>query len=95
MQRTQIYLPEDLRKEIDKARSRKGQSLSDYIRNASEERVKKDKKEQADLEKLANEFIGCSTRTDAEIQEWLDWIQEEKRLVDEKIDARWEEARKK
>lgn len=95
MQRTQIYLPEDLRKEIDKARSRKGQSLSDYIRNASEERVKKDKKEQADLEKLADEFIGCSTRTDAEIQEWLDWIQEEKRLVDEKIDARWEEARKK
>lgn len=86
--RTQIYLPEDLRQEIDKNRRESGESLAEYARKAIKERVKKDKKKKVNLEKLADAFIGSSTKTDAEIQEWLDWIQEEKRLVDEKIDAR-------
>lgn len=37
---TQLYLPKNLRKEIDKARSINGESLSSYIRKAAEERVR-------------------------------------------------------
>ncbi len=37
---TQLYLPKKLRKEIDKARSVSGESLSSYIRKAAEERVR-------------------------------------------------------
>ena len=95
MQRTQIYLPEELRQEIDRLRKSTKESLAEYVRKATKQRVEKDKKQKVDLKKLADSFIGCSSRTDEEIQEWLDWIQEEKRLIDEKIYARWEEARKK
>lgn len=95
LQRTQIYLPEELRQEIDRARYEEGESLAEYLRKSATERLAKRKKRKVDLEKLADAFIGSSTKTDAEIQEWLDWIQEEKRLVDEKIDSRWEKARNK
>lgn len=92
LQRTQIYLPSDLRQDIDRQRRQTGESLADYLREAAKQRLEKEKKKKADLKKLADAFIGSSTKTDAEIQEWLDWIQEEKRLVDEKIDAKWEDS---
>lgn len=95
LQRTQIYLPSDLRQEIDIARREEGESLAEYLRKAAEERLATKQKKKVDLKKLADAFIGSSTKTDAEIQEWLDWIQEEKKLVDEKIDSIWEETRNK
>lgn len=95
LQRTQIYLPEELRTEVDRLRKDTKESLAEYAREAIKERVKRDKKKKVNLKKLADAFIGSSTKTDAEIQEWLDWIQEEKKLVDEKIDSKWEEVRHK
>ena len=35
-QRTQIYLPEDLRQEIDRQRRLTGESLAEYLRSAAE-----------------------------------------------------------
>lgn len=93
--RTQIYLPEDLRQEIDRDRSKSGESLAEYLRKAAEQRLEKQRKEKTDLKKLADEFIGCSTRTDEEIQEWLDWVREERRLSDEVREERLQKALKK
>lgn len=90
--RTQIYLPRDLRREIDKQRAQTGESLAGYLRRAAEEKVKKDKKGHIDLRKLAEEFIGCSKKTDQEIQDWLDWVREERRLSDEAREKRLEKA---
>ncbi|MBI3103701.1 hypothetical protein HYZ05_02050 [Candidatus Daviesbacteria bacterium] len=95
MLRTQIYLPEDLRQDIDRITKDSNQSLAEYARNAIEKEVKKDKKRKVDLAKLASDFIGCSTRTDAEVQEWLDWVREERRLSDEVREERLQRALKK
>lgn len=54
--RTQIYLPNDLRREIDK--NRNGESLSEYLRKAAEARINQQKKKKADLKKLADRVIG-------------------------------------
>ncbi|MBI2086243.1 hypothetical protein HYT74_02795 [Candidatus Daviesbacteria bacterium] len=54
--RTQIYLPEDLRQEIDKQRYQTGESLAQYLRTAAEERVKINKKRKVELKKLADEL---------------------------------------
>lgn len=83
MLRTQIYLPEELRREVDRLRKDTNESLAGYARKAIKERVKKDKKKKIDLKKLADEVIGSSHRSDEEMQEWLDWVREERRLSDE------------
>lgn len=57
--RTQIYLPRDLRGEIDKQRAQTGESLAEYLRKAAEEKVKKDKKRGIDLKSLAEEVVGA------------------------------------
>lgn len=90
--RTQIYLPEDLRQQIDKDRSESGESLAQYLRKAAEQRLEKQRTEKADLKKLAEEVIGSSNRSDQEIQEWLDWIREERRLSDEVREKRLQKA---
>lgn len=95
LQRTQIYLPSDLRQEIDRQRHQTGESLAEYLRKAAEQRLKAGKKKKADLKKLANAFIGSSTKTDAEIQEWLDWVREERRLSDEVREERLQKALKR
>lgn len=95
MQRTQIYLPEDLRKEIDRHRQARGESMAEYTRKALEERLKKEKKERVDLEKLADDFIGSSKRADREIQQWLDSVREGRRLSDEVREERLQKALKK
>lgn len=83
MQRTQIYLPEELRKEIDRLCYAKGESVAEYTRKALEDRIKKEKRKKADLKDLAEKFVGSSTKNEEEIQEWLDWVREERRLSDE------------
>lgn len=90
--RTQIYLPSDLRQEIDKHRRESGESLAQYLRKAAEQRLEKQRSEKADLKKLAEEFIGSSKKTDKEIQQWLDWVREERRLSDEVREKRLEKA---
>lgn len=56
LQRTQIYLPEDLRREIDRSRRESGESLAEYARKAMKERVEKEKKRTVDLKKLAEDL---------------------------------------
>lgn len=87
-QRTQIYLPVDLRREIDRDRRDQKESLAGYLRKAAEERLARRRKQKADLKKLADGFIGSSRKTDAEIQEWLDWVKKERKLSDEAREER-------
>jgi len=55
-QRTQIYLPADLRREIDRQRVSSGESLSDYLRQAARQRLKAEKEGKEDLKKIAAEL---------------------------------------
>lgn len=59
MNRTQIYLPEELRKRIDMIRAGTNQSLAEYTRRALEEKIRRDRKRKADLKKLAEEVVGA------------------------------------
>lgn len=84
--RTQIYLPRDLKEEIDKQRSRSGESLAEYVRKATRERVEKEKQRKVDLKKVAAKFVGAGkNRTREEIETWLRDIREDKRLSDERM----------
>lgn len=56
MLRTQIYLPSDLRQEIDRQRRQTGESLAEYVRKAAEERVTVGKRRKAELKKLAEDL---------------------------------------
>lgn len=56
MLRTQIYLPSDLRQEIDRQRRQTGESLAEYVRKAAEERAKVGKRRKAELKKLAEDL---------------------------------------
>lgn len=95
MQRTQIYLPEDLRGEVDKYRRAKGQSLAEYTRKSLEDSVKKERTEKEYLKKLADDFIGSAKISDEEAKRWIEEIREDRRLSDERLDKRWAEAKKK
>lgn len=90
MQRTQIYLPDDLRKEIDKYLATSGESLAQYLRGAAEARLKKQKREKTDLKKLADQLDSLEgTRTRKEADQWIKEIREDRRLSDERLDKRW------
>lgn len=88
-QRTQIYLPYDLRREIDKARALSGESLAEYLRKGAEIKLKQDKKRKADLKKLADEVIGSLKISDDEAKQWIKEIREDRRLSDERLEKRW------
>ena len=95
MLRTQIYLPEELRKEIDTARRRTGESLSDYLRKAAEAKASKDKKKKSDLEKLAERFANFARhnpRSKESAEEWVKEIREDRRKEDEHWLKKWDEA---
>lgn len=49
MKPTQLYLPEALRREIDRYRKTKSESLSEFIRKAVEERIEEDKRRKVGL----------------------------------------------
>jgi len=95
LHRTQIYLPNDLRQELERYRS--GESLSEYLRNAARERLKRQKKKKADLKKLADEVVGVAKglRSEKEIEKWEREIREDRRLSDERMLKRWKEAKNK
>lgn len=92
--RTQIYLPEDLRVEIDKLLKISGESLAAFLRTAAEEKLARSKKRKINLIKLADDFIGSGKgrRTDEEIEEWINDIRKERRLSDERMIKRWDDA---
>lgn len=84
MQRTQIYLPEDLREEIDRLRKAHGESLADYLREAAKERVKKDKKRKIDLKKLAEEVTSGVKKSgweDIDIDKWQRELRKDRKII--------------
>lgn len=84
MQRTQIYLPEELRKEIDKYRNAKGESLAEYIRKATEVRVRKHKQEKKDLQKLAAEITSGVKKSgweDIDVIKWQREIRKDRKIL--------------
>lgn len=95
--RTQIILPKDLRLQIEKQRKLSGESLAGYLRIAAKERLEREKKKKADLKKLADEFVGAAkgTRTNAEIEEWIREIKEDRQKSDERMLKRWDETLRK
>lgn len=94
--RTQIYLPRDLREEIDKQRLATGESLAEYLRKAAQRRVEMAKNEKAQLKKLARGIVGAAkgTRTNKEVKHWLKEIREERKIADDRLEERWQQATK-
>lgn len=84
MQRTQIYLPEELRREIDQHRKAHGESLTDYLRKAAKERLEKDKKRKAQLKKLAEELgkgIKKSGWEGIDVLKWQKEIRKDRKIL--------------
>ncbi len=75
-QRTQIYLPKDLRQAIDRDRREQKESLAGYLRKAAEERLARRKKQKADLKKLAEEFTSGVKKSGWEGIDVLEWQRE-------------------
>lgn len=95
MQRTQIYLPEDLRREIDKQRSPK-ESLSDYIRKAAEEKVEKEKRKKVAIQDVIEALDALDPREsgwkDVDPVEWQRQIRQES---EERLEREWNTGKKK
>ncbi len=84
MQRTQIYLPEQLREEIDRLRKAHGETLATYLRKAARERVEKDKKRKIDLKKLAKEITSGVEKSGWEgidIDKWQREIRKDRKIL--------------
>ncbi len=84
MLRTQIYLPEDLRKEIDRLRRGGKESVTEYIRKATKERVEKDTKRKVDLKKLAEEVTSGVLESGWEginIDKWQREIRKDRKII--------------
>lgn len=84
--RTQIYLPQDLRREIDTARRWNNESLSDYLRKAARVRLEREKKEKAELKKLAKELGGSidpkkSGWAGIDIDKWQREIRKDRKII--------------
>jgi|SRR3989344_5005046 len=100
MQRTQIYLPEDLRKAIDIQRKKTGKSLSDYSRDALKEKIAQEKNKETDLKELAEKIFAFGKkqaqdpRNKKRADEWIKQIREDRRLDDEHVMKRIKEARR-
>lgn len=90
--RTQIYLPEDLRRDIDKYRSETGQTLAAYLREAAEEKVKKSKRRKTDLKKLVDEIFAKPIISKEKAEQWIREIREERKAHDKRLKQRWSKA---
>lgn len=75
-QRTQIYLPKNLRQAIDRDRREQKESLAEYLRKAAEERLARRKKRGADLKKLASELGSLVTKSGWEGIDVIKWQRE-------------------
>ncbi|MEK7188829.1 MAG: hypothetical protein AAB685_03185, partial [Patescibacteria group bacterium] len=95
--RTQIYIPEYLREEIEKHRSVAGETLSEYLRRSAIERIAREKKKKADLKKLADEVIGSikpGTGGWADVKDTYKYIRKTREEEDEHWLKRWGKAKK-
>jgi len=82
--RTQIYLPEDLRQDIDRQRRQTGESLAEYLRKAAHERVRMDKRRKAELKKLAEELgkgVKKSGWEGIDILKWQKEIRKDRKIL--------------
>ncbi len=82
--RTQIYLPEDLRREIDIFREERKESMAEYIRRATRERVEKEKKRTVNLKKLAEEVTSGVKKSGWEgidINKWQREIRKDRKII--------------
>ena len=80
--RTQIYLPRELRKEIDRLRAISGESLAEYIRKATKARIKEDS-EGKDLKRLADRItsgVNKSGWDGMNVSEWQREIRQDRDL---------------
>lgn len=83
-QRTQIYLPKDLRQAIDRDRREPKESLAEYLRKAAEERLVRRKKQKADLKKLAEEFtsgVKISGWEGIDVLKWQREIRKDRKII--------------
>ena len=83
MLRTQIYLPEELRKQIDQDRAQTGESLADYMRKAVEERTSRSRKRKKDPRQVVIEALDAvdpekSGWKDVDVIEWQRQIREDR-----------------
>lgn len=83
-QRTQIYLPTELRREVDKKRALSGESLSEYLRKALKERLEKEGKQALDLKKLA-ELLGSVSKEESgwkgiDVLKWQREIRKDRKI---------------
>ncbi len=74
--RTQICLPDSLRREIDSHRASSGESLAEYLRGAAVERLARRKKQKIDLKKLAENFTSGVEKSGWEGIDVLKWQRE-------------------
>lgn len=94
-QRTQLYIPDDLRTLIDRQRAISGESMAAYIRRATRAHAEKEKKGKTDLKKLADEVLGVPTIGHNLAEKWIKEIRRDRRLEDERLEKKWVSARKK
>lgn len=83
-QRTQIYLPQELRAQIDLQRKISGESLAEYIRIAAEERVKVKNQRKMDIKKLAQELgngVKKSGWEGVDVLEWQREIRKDRKII--------------
>lgn len=77
-------MPEELRREVDKYRHARGESVAEYTRKALEDRVKREKKEKTDLKKLAEEFTAGVKKSgweDIDILKWQREIRKDRKII--------------
>ena len=83
-QRTQIYLPNNLRQAIDRDRREQNESLAEYLRKAAEERLTRRKKQKADFKKLAEEFTSGVVKSgweDIDVLKWQREIRKDRKIL--------------
>lgn len=94
LQRTQIYLPSDLREDIDRERRLTGESLGEFLRAGARERLKEKRKRKKDLEKLAESIASLKpSKTRKEVDAWIKEIRRDREESDKRMEDRWEKAR--
>lgn len=86
LQRTQIYLSEELRRDIDRERHQTGESLAQYLRKAAEERLATKQKKKIDFKKLAEELGGSidpkkSGWYGIDIDKWQREIRKDRKII--------------
>lgn len=94
LQRTQIYFPSDLRADIERLRRLSGESMGEYVRKATKERIQKEKRRKTDLKIFAKDLFASLTpsKTKKEVDIVAQEIRKEREEEDKHWMKRWNEA---